>query len=155
NLVEQTIGMGIEAGKGLALVGPARNHVKQMGNDTTSQEALAMGVEIHAPGIAGPFREDVKLLVGHGIAPDGRVHLDAVDLRMGKDTVQTIQPSVRTPLKGVERLVRILAAESFEQHFLLVAFASPFRVAEKEQAGRGAQENAAVPHLDAAGQVKA
>ena len=81
------------------------------------------GVEVDAPGIAGPVGEDLEDVPGRMIAPDGRVQGRAIgvgrpglaDARVGEDTVAAVKPAVRAPGEAVERLVGIVLAPAVEQ----------------------------------------
>src|SRR5207245_7695037 len=59
------------------------------------------------------------------------------------------------PLESVQRLVRVLAAEPFEQNFAAITLARALRVFEEEEIGRRAEKDAAAADLDAAGHVEA
>src|SRR5262249_28101079 len=107
--------------------------------------------EIHAPGIACAFGEDIELLAANVVAPDGGVHLHAIDLRMREHAVQSVELAVRSPLKGVQRLVRVLAAEASEKNLLLAG--PTIVILDEEKVRRCAQEDAAVTNLQAGCQV--
>ncbi len=61
------------------------------------------------------------------IAPDARVdelpftlrRTGHLHMRVCEHPVATIQPAVRSPREGVQRLVRVLRGEAFEQHLRL------------------------------------
>src|SRR5438876_188363 len=126
-----------------------------MRDNAAGEEALPSGVKIHAPRIAGPFSEDVKLPVFYSIAPHSCVDFHAVDHRMGKNAVQSIQLAIRAPLEGVQRFMGIVAAETLEQNLLFIAFAGPLAIAEEKEIWRGTEKDPAVAHLNTACQVKA
>src|SRR5207247_9616771 len=83
------------------------------------------------------------------------VELHLVDLRVGEDAVQSVQPAIRSPLERVKRFMRVLTAEAGEEDLLMIAAARALSVAQEEQVGRCSQEDAAIADLDAAGQVEA
>src|SRR5438477_7452838 len=101
NLVKQAVGIRILAAAGLADVGAARNHVKEMRDDTGSQERLPVCVEVEAPGVAGAFGKDLELACREAVTPHGGIHLHFADFGMGEDAVQTVERAIRAPLQGV------------------------------------------------------
>src|SRR5205823_5821104 len=114
-------------------------------------EAVAARIEIHAPGIARTLGEDVECALAFAdqgertriVAPDGGVELDTADVGLREYTVQAVELAVRAPLKGVERLVGVVAAEALEENLLLIALPAAVGVLEKEEIGRRAEKHAA------------
>src|SRR2546423_13044753 len=100
----------------------AWNHVKSMGDHAGGQECLTMDVKVQAPGIAGPLRKNVEFLGGIVVSPHRRVHPNFADFGLGEDAVQPIKQAVRSPLKSVQRFMRVLTAESRQQYLLLITF---------------------------------
>src|SRR5207245_9361251 len=82
NGLEVVINVGIEMRTGLPLVARALNDVEQVWNDAGLDEALALFVEVNAPGIAGAFGEDLEAVLGGMIAPNAGV--DARALAVGR-----------------------------------------------------------------------
>src|SRR2546421_399131 len=83
-------------------------YVEQVGNNAAGQEAIAIAVKVHAPGVARSFGEDAEFPRGDIVVPDRGVELHAIDLGMGEDAVQAVQFAVRSPLKRVERFMRVV-----------------------------------------------
>src|SRR5207244_411686 len=154
DLAEQAVRIGIETAPRLANVGAAGNDVEEVRNDAGCQKRLAMGVEVEPPGITGAFGKNTELARVRAIAPDGGVHLHAADPGPGEDAVQAVEQAVRSPLQGVQHLVGVMAAEAVQENVDLVAVAAPLGVLKKEEVGSGAEKNAAMTHLDAAGHVE-
>src|SRR5262245_26828172 len=75
------IGVRVEVYSALTVIARSLNDVEQMRNDAARQEAIASVVEIHAPGIARPMREDLETILERMITPDARVDRDALLLR--------------------------------------------------------------------------
>ena len=78
-------------------------------------------------GLRRALGEDLELLRRRVVAPDGGVHARVRAVELGRrlhvgvreDAVQAVEPAVRAPLEGVQRLVRVLAAEALQQHLEL------------------------------------
>src|SRR5262249_11884147 len=79
--LDVVIGVRIEVGAGLAMIAAPLDDVEGMRNDTGLDKCLAVIVEIEAPGIAGPVREDLELVPSRMIAPDAGVYWHAVLVR--------------------------------------------------------------------------
>src|SRR5581483_847437 len=68
--------------------------------------------------------ENLEDMPGRMVAPDAGIDRDTLlvgraglaDARMGEDTVAAVQPAIRSPAEGVERLVRVLVVPAVEQH---------------------------------------
>ena len=67
------VGIRVEVLPGLALIAAALNDVIQVRNHAGRDEALAVVVEIDAPGIARAFGEDFERVPRGMIAPDAGV----------------------------------------------------------------------------------
>src|SRR5579871_1423388 len=101
---------------GLALITAALNHVEAVGNDAGFDKELAILVVIQAPGVTGTFRKDFKSMLDRMESPDAGVDLGAfiigsawlANIAVGENAMTTVEPAVRAPAEGVERLVRIL-----------------------------------------------
>src|SRR5262249_5669005 len=101
--------------------------VKSVRHHARLDERLAVGVEVQTPRIARAFREDFKDVPGRMIAPDAGIDRCAVlvrraglaDTRMSKNTVAAVQPTVRPPAEGIERLVSILVMPSVKKDLRL------------------------------------
>src|SRR5205814_8524125 len=107
-----------------------------MRDDAGGEKGLAMRVEVESPGIAGAFCKDIELFGGIIVAPDRGVHLNVADLGMREDAVQSVEQTVRSPLKRVKHLMRILATEATQQDFVLVAVAAVFGVLQEQEVRR-------------------
>src|SRR5262249_51276656 len=128
NLVDVAVCVRVERLAGLALVRAAGTDVEQVRNNATTQDELAIGVAVvHAPRIARPVCKNLEVLGLGDVAPDASIQLYLLriglvgigNLGVGEDAVQSVQPAVRSPLKGIERFVRVLAAEPFEENLEL------------------------------------
>ena len=69
-----------------------------------------------------------------------------------EDAVQPVEPAVRPPLEGVQRLVRVLAAEPLQQRLELARLV--VLVLDEPEVRRRPDEHPAVPDLDPGGQVE-
>ena len=98
-------GVGLEVLPCLPLVPGARDDVVEVRDHARGQEALAVGVEVEAPGVARAVGDDLEPLLRRVITPDAGVQGDAVlvgrtrlaDLRVGEDAVAAVEPSIRPP----------------------------------------------------------
>jgi len=73
NGLDVVIDVRIEMRAGLAMVARTLNDVEQMRDNTGFNEALAVFIEINAPGIARAFGEKLEAVFGGVIAPDAGV----------------------------------------------------------------------------------
>src|SRR5262249_13338449 len=128
---------------------------KGVRDDAGGEEGLAVRVEVEAPGVTGALSKSIELPLADVVAPDGGVELHAHHPRLRENALQAVKRPVGPPLHGVERLVRVVAAEALQEDFLPGTTAGPLGIAEEKQVGGGPQENAAVAGLDAGGQVEA
>ena len=135
-----------------------------MRDDAGFDEGLAVLVEVEAPGVAGAVGEDLEDVPGRMIAPDAGVDRHALvvrrarlaDARMREDAVAAVEPAVRAPGEGVQRLVRVLVAPAVEQDLrragrLVLAVLDR----DEQQIRRRADPDAAEADLQAADQVQA
>ena len=120
----------IEVLSALALIDAAGHHVPEMGDDTRAHQQLALGVVVDAPGIAEAVRDDLEAILRRVVAPHAAVDLDAVaaqdvrgkrippreqpalprpasDFRMRGESLQAVEPAVRSPMEAVHHLVSI------------------------------------------------
>jgi hypothetical protein len=63
------VGVGIEVLPRLPLIAPPRHDVVEMRDDASSHKELAILVVIEPPRVAGPMREDLKLMPHRMVTP--------------------------------------------------------------------------------------
>ena len=97
------------------------------------------------------------------IAPDAGVERHALvvgraglaDLRVREDAVAAVEPAVRSPGEGVQRLVRVLVAPAVEQDLRrAVGLVVAVRVGNEQQVRRRADPDAAEADLEAADEIQ-
>src|SRR4051812_26296179 len=108
----------------LALISRTLNHVPEMRNHAGLDEALAVLVKVHSPGIAGALRKALKNMFCGMIAPHsgsnrcaftiGRTRF--ANVGMCEHAVASIEPAVRPPIKCVQRFVRILVTPTIKEN---------------------------------------
>ena len=162
--LDVVVGVRVEVRARLPLVAAALDDVVAVRDDAGLDERLAVLVEVEAPGVARAVGEDLEVVPRRVIAPDAGVDRRAVlvrraglaDLRVGEDAVAAVEPAVRAPGEGVQRLVRVLVAPAVEQDLrraggLVVAVLDR----DEQQVRRRADPDAAEADLDAADEVQA
>src|SRR5579884_2847340 len=95
-----------------------------MRNHACLDEALAVLVEIYAPGIARAFGKIFERVLDGMITPDAAGDDGAVlvgrtglaDLGKIEHAVAAVKPTVRTPGEGVQRFVRVVVIPAVEQN---------------------------------------
>src|SRR5688572_20427978 len=95
-------------------------------DDAAGDEPVALAVEVETPRVARALGEQLENLRLGVVAPDAARELiglavaRALYLRRVEDAVHPVEPAVGAPDEVVGQLVRVLAAEAGEQHFLRV-----------------------------------
>src|SRR5688572_20764619 len=89
---------------------------------TRLDNRAAFGVPRHAVGIAGPLGNDLEFTRTRMHSPKRAVEFVFLAVVRANEaliehTVQTVEPSVRSPGQRVRQLVRIGAAKSCDHHF--------------------------------------
>ena len=143
----------------------ALDHVKQVRIDAVGDEALAVVVEIDAPGIGGAVGEVLEHPARGVDAVDAAVAVDAlVGGRAGRADVggagpamSGIEPAVRAPGEAVGEVVpAFLVAEAVEDDLGLAAgLVVPFAAGDEVEFGRRHHPDAAEADLDAGDVVEA
>ena len=153
----------VEVRAGLPLVAAALNDVVQVRDDAGRAERLAVVVEVDAPRVARALGEDFELVPRRMIAPDAGVERHALvvgrarlaDARVREHAVAAVEPAVRAPDEGVERLVRVLVGPAVEQDLrLAVGHVVAVAIGNEQQVRRRADPHAAEADFQAAHQVQ-
>src|SRR5262245_38679788 len=117
------IDVGIKMRASLPVVASTLNNVEQVRDHAGLDKALAIWIEINAPGIARSFREHFEHLFDRMIAPHPGVDASAFavggaglsDVRMGEHSMATVEPAVGSPGEGVEGVVGVLVSPAIQQ----------------------------------------
>ena len=99
----------------LPLQARALNHVPEVRDHAHLREELSVLVEVDAPRIAAAFGEDLEDVARRMVTPHARIHpltllggrAGPAHVRRTKHPVTAVEPAVRPPGEGVERLVRV------------------------------------------------
>src|SRR5262249_2555787 len=134
-----------------ALVASAGDHVPEMANDAVGEEALAVFVEVEAPGIGGAVADDFEDLARRMIAPDAAVDLHAVlfrrsglaDFRFRKNAVPAIKPAVGTPRQAVDDIVARFRGKAVEEDDGVAGFVFAFWKGKEQEVWGAQREDAA------------
>src|SRR5258705_7279134 len=109
----------------LPFVARALDHVPDMRHHARLDETLPVLVEIDPPRIARAFGKHFEDMLSGMIPPNSGVYplafflgrARSADKRRAKHTMTTVKPAIRSPRKGVQRLVRITRKiPPIEQH---------------------------------------
>ena len=121
--LDVVISMRVEVRSRLPLEPTALDDVIQMRNHAGGAERLAVLIEVDSPRVTATVGKDLELMPHRVIPPDPRV--DRLPLlrgrprlshqRMREHPVTPIQPPIRPPDEGVERLVRVLPVPAIEE----------------------------------------
>ena len=122
--VQVVVYVRIEMPPGLPDHAGAGNDVVQVRNDAGRQEQLSIRIPIQSPGIAGAVRKYLENVLRRVIPPYARIELRALgvfcarfaNVRVGEHAVGTVEPAVRSPHEGIQRLVGVVVAEPVQQH---------------------------------------
>src|SRR5262249_37085401 len=138
-------------------------HVKRVRHDAGFDEALTMLVEIDAPGITGAIGKHFEGVLCRMIAPHAGVDGCAVlvrsarfsDARVSEYAVTAIEPTIGTPAKSVERLMRIFVMPAIEQNLRLARwFVLAFFHRHEHQVGRSSDPDAAKADFQPADKIQ-
>ena len=99
----------------LPLDARAVNHVPEVRDDAHLREELAVLVEIDAPRIAAALGEHFEDIARGMIPPHTSIHpltfnrrcAGLAGIARAEDAVTTVEPAIRSPREGVQRLVRV------------------------------------------------
>ncbi len=149
----------------LPVITPALHHVKEMRNDARLLDELAVLVEVEAPRIARALGEYFELMFGGMITPHRGI--DPLALLFGvpglptfegqKTPCDAVEPAVRSPLKGVQRLVRVArVVPAIEKNLRVTGRRGivPILHRHEHEVRRGADEHAAETHFDARDEIE-
>ncbi len=158
------IHMGIEVLARLAAEAGALNHVEEVGDHTDRTHRLAVVVEVDAPGVGRPPREDLEGVLHRVVAPVARVDWRPLllgrarlpDAGVGEHALAAVEPSVGSPDEPVEGLVGVLMAPAREDGAgLAVGLVVAVLVRDEQKVRRRAHPNPAEAHLQTADEVEA
>ena len=124
NGLDIVIRMWIEMVTSLANVTSAIDHVIEMRNNARGNERITIIIKVDAPRVACTMSENFKHMFGGMITPHARIEgltffrlaTRLAHQRMCENPMATVQPSVRSPNKGVECFVCILISPAIEQN---------------------------------------
>ena len=93
-------------------------------------EQVAESIEIDAPGVAAPFREQLELIRPRMIAPDALLKADAANVGGDRAPLGAVEPAVGSPGERVGEGVGVFHAEAGQQDLgVAVRTSSPSRSA--------------------------
>src|SRR5262245_356032 len=79
--LDVVVNVGVEVRASLPVKTAALNHVEEMRNNAGFDDALAVFIEVNAPGIAGAFGEQFENVFGGMITPDAGIQACALAVR--------------------------------------------------------------------------
>ena len=145
------------------MITTALNHVEQMRNNACGHERFAFGIEIHAPGIASAVREHFELVSQWMVTPHACIDRCTIffccsrfaNIRVREDAMATVEPTVRSPDKRVQRFVRILESPTVEQNLWpAIRFVVAVSIRNEHQVGCCSDPHATKANFQSADQVQ-
>ena len=124
NCFDVGVNIRIEVPKriGLAQIIRALNDVPEVRNDAGLGKPFSLRIVVESPGVGGAMGENVEFLLQRMISPVGTIELRplvcrrsrSADNGMGEDAVAAVEPAVRSPVKRIQRFMRVLIAPAIE-----------------------------------------
>ena len=116
NRLNVIVNMWVEMRPALLVVNSPLNHVKQMRNDATGSETLALIIEIKTPRIGQTASKYFKRPTRRVVTPNATIDELAVffllprftNMRHGENAVASVQPAVGAPDKTVQRFMPVV-----------------------------------------------
>ena len=174
--LDVAVDVRVEMLAALAMVDAAGDDVKEMRDHAGADEELALGVVVDAPRVAEAVGDDLEHVLGRMVAEDPAVDVDAVPFqdvvgerlfvfvepaltrrlshfRRRRIALESVQPSIGTPVQAVDDLVPVADAPSRQTHFDIghVGLVIAVAIRHEQEVGRRADEGAVEADRDGGG----
>src|SRR5687768_13888060 len=124
----------------LAVIGSSRDNVPEVRDDTCTHHKLAFGIVINTPGVTEPVGDHFKTVFGGMVTPNPAVDVCSLTfedvcrerilvfiktslscrlahLGRRRISLESVQPSVRSPMKAIQGFMSVLYPPSGQENF--------------------------------------
>ena len=137
--------------------------MEKMGDNAAGGECVSHIIEVHPPWVGKSPGKNLKGFMARMESPDTPVYEMALLFRRpgpaytrsSENTVTSVEPSVRTPYKAVERFVTVVNSPAIQQYFMIsVGSVIAIAVGNKDQLRRHADIDSAMTDGQSRGKVQ-